>query len=94
MIFVNVTIMIAMLVFVFIYSDSTNVVDPVVTQKRFAEITSSTGYFTMKNSRGEECILAYAPVASTEGWTLLSYMPMADLGVNTENWHLRIKENR
>ena len=72
----------------FEFYKSYNVVDPVVTQKLFAEITSSTGYFTMKNSRGEECILAYTPVASTEGWTLLSYMPMADLGGNTENWHL------
>ena len=28
------------------------------------------------------------PVAATEGWTLVSFMPMEDLSVNTENWLL------
>ncbi len=67
---------------------SYNAIDPVSAQELFQTITSSTGSLTMLNSRGEECILAYIPVAATEGWTLLSFMPMKDLSVNTENWML------
>ena len=65
---------------------SCNVVDPVASQELFDKITSSSGSFTMLNSRGEEYILAYTPVAASEGWTLLSFMPKTDLIVNTENW--------
>ncbi len=71
----------------FEFYKSYNAVDT-ASQELFAEITSSTGSATMKNSRGEECILAFTPIAATEGWTLLSLMPMKDLSVNTENWLL------
>ncbi len=67
---------------------SYNVIDPEASQALFGKITSSTGSFAMLNSRGEECILAHTPVAATEGWTLLNFMPMKDLSVNTENWLL------
>ena len=67
---------------------SYNTLDPSSAQELFKKITSSTGSFIMRNSRGEECILAYTPVDSTGGWTLLSFMPMTDLNVNTENWML------
>ena len=67
---------------------SYNVVDPAASQEFFEKITSSTGSFAMKNSRSEECILAYTPIAATKGWTLLSLMPRADLNVNAENWLL------
>ena len=67
---------------------SYNSVDSASAQELFGKITSETGSTMMKNSRGEECILAYTPVAATEGWTLLSFMPMKDLNVDTENWLL------
>ena len=67
---------------------SYNTSDPAVTQELLGKITSSTGSFTMNNSRGEECILAYTPVGSTKGWTLLSFMPMKNLSVNAQNWLL------
>ena len=67
---------------------SYNPTDPVSSQELFEKITSSTGSFSMRNSRDEECILGYSPVAATGGWTLLSFMPMKDLRVNTENWLL------
>ena len=67
---------------------SYNAIDPASAQELFEQITTSTGSFTMLNSRGEECLLAYTPVAATGGWTLLSFMPMKDLNVNTENWLL------
>jgi len=67
---------------------SYNTADPAVMQDLFEKIKSSTGSFTMFNSRSEECILAYAPVAVTGGWIFLSFMPMNDLNVDTENWLL------
>ena len=67
---------------------SYNAIEPGTAQELFKKITSSTGSLTMQNSRGEECILAYIPVTATEGWTLLSFMPVKDLRVNTENWLL------
>jgi signal transduction histidine kinase/DNA-binding response OmpR family regulator len=57
-------------------------------QELFEKITSSTGSFSMYNSRGEKCILAYTPIASKAEWALLSFMPMNELNVNTENWML------
>ena len=57
-------------------------------QELFEKITSSTGSFSMYNSRGEKCILAYTPIASKAEWGLLCFMPMDELNVNTENWML------
>jgi signal transduction histidine kinase/CheY-like chemotaxis protein len=67
---------------------SYNGTDTASTQNLFEKITSSTGSVAILNSRGEECILAYTPVAAAGGWTLLSLMPMKDLNVSTENWLL------
>ena len=57
-------------------------------QELFEKITSSTGSFSMYNSRSEKCILAYTPIASKAEWVLLCFMPMDELNVNTENWML------
>lgn len=67
---------------------SYNVSDSAAARELFGKITSVTGSFTMLNSRGEECMLAYTPVSETQGWTLLNLIPMRDLSVNTENWLL------
>ena len=67
---------------------SYNKIDSTTSQEFFGKITSSTGSFTMFNSRGVECIVAYTPFDVTGGWTLISMMPMADLSVNTQNWLL------
>ena len=72
----------------FEFYKSYNTIDSVSAQELFGKITSSTGSITMQNSRGEECILAYTPVDSTEGWTLLSFMPIEGLKADTENWLL------
>ena len=67
---------------------SYNTFDSAASKELFGKITSQTGSVTMLNSRGEECILAFTPVADTGGWTLLSFMPVKDLHANTENWLL------
>ena len=72
----------------FEFYKSYNAADPASSQELFEKITSSTGSFSMRNSRGEECILAYTPIASKAEWVLLSFMPMNELNVNTENWLL------
>ena len=72
----------------FEFYKSYNAIDSSSAKELFGRITSSTGSVTMLNSRGEECILAYTPFNATEGWTLLSFMPVKGLKVNTENWLL------
>ena len=67
---------------------SYNAIGPAAAQALFEDVTSSSGSILMRNSRGEECILGYTPIAATKGWTLLSFMPMTDLNVNTQNWLL------
>jgi signal transduction histidine kinase/DNA-binding response OmpR family regulator len=72
----------------FEFYKSYNSIDASKSKDLFNKITSSTGSFTMLNSKGEECILAYTPFDATGDWTLLSLMPLKYLNVNTENWLL------
>ena len=72
----------------FEFYKSYNDTDSASAQKVFSLITSSTGSLTMRNSRGENCILAYTPVAVAGGWTFLSLLPTKDLSVNAESWQL------
>ena len=67
---------------------SYNRADSASAQELFGRITSSTGSVSMLNSHEEECRLAFTPVTATDGWTLLSLVPVKDLKVNTENWLL------
>ena len=72
----------------FEFYKSYNAADPASSQELFEKITSSTGSFSMRNSRGEECILAYTPIAAKAEWALLSFVPMQELRVDNENWLL------
>ncbi|MBQ7535686.1 MAG: response regulator [Stomatobaculum sp.] len=67
---------------------SYNTSDPASSKELFERITSSTGTIPMLNSRGEESMLAFTPVTATDGWTMLSLVPDADLRVNSQNWLL------
>ena len=67
---------------------SYNPTDPASSKELFDRITSQTGSVPMLNSHGQECILAFTPVAATAGWTLLSIVPAEDLKVDTGNWLL------
>ena len=59
-----------------------------VQQQLFADILSGTGSFTMLDSKGRECVVAYTPITSTKGWMLLSSAPVSDLNAVKENWIL------
>ena len=72
----------------FEFYKSYNKIDSTSSEAFFNKITSSTGSFTMKNSRGEECVVAYTQFDATGGWTLLSLIPKKDLTTNTQNWLL------
>ena len=67
---------------------SYNPTEPESAKQLFERITSSTGSFSMMNSHGEECILAFTPVDATYGWTMLSIVPAKDLNLEKENWLL------
>ena len=72
----------------FEFYKSYNSTDPESSSQLFDRITSSTGSVSMINSHGEECVLAFTPVSTTAGWTLLGLVPAKDLRVDTEDWLL------
>ena len=72
----------------FEFFKSYNPTPPEDSKKLFDSITSSTGYVSMINSHGQECVLAFTPISTTEGWTLLSLVPANDLNVKNGNWVL------
>ncbi|MBQ3866639.1 MAG: response regulator [Clostridia bacterium] len=72
----------------FEFYKSYNPSDPALLEELHGEITSATGSRTIRNSRGEEMLLAYTPIADSVEWTLLSLIPEADLSVNIQNWPL------
>ncbi len=72
----------------FEFYKSYNPTDPESADQLFDMITSSTGSVSMINSHGQECILAFTPVTATAGWTLLGFVPAADLHVDNGNWLL------
>ena len=72
----------------FEFYKSYNPIDPEPAKQLFDRITSSTGSVTMLNSHGQECILAFTPMAATSGWTLLGLVPAEDLNDEKEDWLL------
>ncbi len=72
----------------FEFYQSCNPADPASSKALFDRITASTGSVSMLDSRGQECILAFTPVSTAVGWTLLSFVPAKDLHVDRENWLL------
>ena len=72
----------------FEFYNSYNTTDPESAKQLFEKITSSTGSVSMLDSHGRECVLAFAPVNATCGWTLLGFVPAEDLHVEKQNWLL------
>ena len=53
-----------------------------------ASVVSESGTITMYNSEGEQCLIAYSPISSVEGWSILSYIRMDDLDGSGIYWQL------
>lgn len=51
-------------------------------------IINNSGSLRLFNSRGEECIIAYTPVMSTDNWVLIMYMPMSGFEPVSIDWIL------
>ncbi len=53
------------------------------------EIATGTGTITIKNYKGEDCILSYTPLETMATWVLLAYIPAKDLVANRQiDWLL------
>ena len=72
----------------FEFYKSYNPTDPESSDELVRKITSTTGSIPMINSHKQDCILAFTPVTTTPGWTLLGLVPAEDLKGDTENWLL------
>ena len=46
------------------------------------EIAGGTGTMTIKNFKGEDCVLSYTPLETMTTWFLLAYLPAGDLVVS------------
>lgn len=72
----------------FEFYKSYNSIDALASQEFFKKITTSTGSFTMLNSRKQECLVAHTPFDATGGWALLSLIPKSSINTTTQNWLL------
>ena len=72
----------------FEFYKSYNTTDPETSKKLFDRITSATGSISMTNSHGEDCVLAFTPISTAVGWTMLSLVPSENLNVKNSNWVL------
>ncbi|MBQ9483755.1 MAG: response regulator, partial [Ruminiclostridium sp.] len=52
------------------------------------QLISNSGSLKLLDSRGEECIIAYTPVMSTDNWVLIMYMPMSGFAPVSIDWLL------
>ena len=67
---------------------SYNTVSSAEARQMEQDVITHTGSIRMIDSRGRECVIAYAPISASEGWVLLGYIPESSLKNNTENWLL------
>ncbi len=51
-------------------------------------LINNSGSLKLFNSRGEECIIAYTPVTSTDNWVIIMYMPMSGFEPVSIDWIL------
>ena len=72
----------------FEFYKSYNSIDATTSQEFFTKITTTTGSFSMLNSRGVECVVAHTPFDATGGWTLLSLIPRSNIITSNQNWLL------
>ncbi len=52
------------------------------------QLVHKTGSFIMKNSRGEDCLIAHVPINSASYWSIISYIPLKSIDKNEVDWTL------
>ena len=52
------------------------------------QLVHKTGSFIMKNSRGEDCLIAHVPINSASDWSIISYIPLKSIDKNEVDWTL------
>ncbi len=67
---------------------SYNKVDAAGVEELKERLSTQSGSFFMDNSRGDECLIAYAPINENEGWTILNYIQASSLHRSTVDWFL------
>ena len=51
-------------------------------------VNTSTGSFTMIDSRGHYCVIAHTPVSTSNGWVMITYIENSNLSTASEDWFL------
>ncbi len=73
----------------FEYYKSYNTVSGAEYAEVVRKVTGGSGSMKMNNSKGEECVISYIPLASMNNWFLLTYIPSAELATDTAiDWML------
>ena len=67
---------------------SYNPIDAAGVEELNTRLATQSGSFFMNNSRGEECLIAYAPISANQGWTILNYIQASKLHRSTVDWFL------
>ena len=67
---------------------SYNHVDAAGVEELKERLITQNGSFLMNNSRGEESLIAYAPISDNRGWAILNYIPSSSLHRSTVDWFL------
>ena len=49
-------------------------------------LKDQNGTLVMRNSRDQECLIAYTPVNHTGGWSILAYVLMEEIGSDSTDW--------
>ena len=65
---------------------SYNQVDAAGVEDLRTRLATQSGSFFMTNSRGEECLIAYAPVREIRGWAILNYIQASSLHKSDVDW--------
>ena len=52
------------------------------------EVAASTGVLQLKDSRGEDCIVAYTPISTNMDWSIIAYSTIDSLSPSTVDWRL------
>ena len=67
---------------------SYNQIDAAGVEELRERLATQSGSFFMTNSRGEECLIAFASISENHGWTILNYIQAGNVQRNTVDWFL------